>query len=512
MLNNESRRFEYFRENYHAKFRASLFALVAFVNLMWASTTPIGGVADEPAYAVYANVVASGQGFGDANIPNYLASLPALTCMAHKKEVTADCQRKSEWFSTSNEPVKISKDVMISGYPEPYFYIVGQPSRFLNGLHAMYGMRLVSTFLMLAMVGLMVLLWPKKNYALLAVGTIVAVTPMFTTFTTAVNPNGFEIACGLSLAGLLAGLLIDREAFEKMNFIWKSRVVAILLISLSLSVAKPLSYLYTVLIIAMPLCALIGSSLVKATKPRGFDKFVSKLESALLVGIVLFSCLVGYFSNSKYREVMELRGTESGVLSLGDSTRTVISNFASYAIEHFGWLGWRDHTSPLWVLIAWAAIYFGIVYLFVRNLTIWSKISILGFMVLTYLVIPIVSTKALGLLGGAGFQSRYTGALFVSLPLIVGAIYTIVLRKPILVPILDFRNFVVVIALMHFSTLFWSYSRFGIGFPLFEKTLWWDLKWVPDYWEVAIIFCVLYAASSFFVIGQYRKIQAIESS
>jgi hypothetical protein len=512
MLNKEARRLEYFRENYQAKFRASLFAVIAFANLMWASTTPIAGVADEPAYAIYANVVASGQGFGDANIPNYIASSPALACFAHKKEVTADCQRKTGWFSISNEQVNTSKDVMISGYPEPYFYIVGQPSRFLSGLNAMYGMRLVSTLLMLATVGLMVLFWPKRNYALLGVGTIVAVTPMFTTFTTAINPNGFEIACGLSLAGLLAGLLIDREAFEKMNYIWKSRFVAILLISLSLSVAKPMSYLYMALIIGMPLCALIGSSLIATKKPRVFDKFVSKLEITLLIGIVFISCLVGYISNSQYREVMELRGTESGVLSLRASTRSVISNFASYAIEHFGWLGWRDHTSPLWVLIAWAAIYFGIVYLFVRNLNIWSKISILGFMALTYLVIPIVSTQALGLLGGAGFQSRYTGALFVSLPLIAGAIYTIVLKRSILVPTLDFRNLVVVTLLMHFSTLFWSYSRFGIGFPLFEKTLWWDLKWVPDYWEVAIVFCVFYVASAIFVIGQYRKIQAIESS
>jgi hypothetical protein len=266
------------------------------------------------------------------------------------------------------------------------------------------------------------------------------------------------------------------------------------------------------LIICMPLCALVGSSLIATTKPRFFDKYVSKLEAILLLGIVLISCGVGYMSNAKYREVMELRGTESGVLSLGASARSVISNFASYAIEHFGWLGWRDHTSPLWVLIAWSAIYFGIIYLFVRNLNFWSKISIVGFMVLTYFAIPIVSTKALGLLGGAGFQSRYTGALFVALPLLVGAIYTVVLRKPILVSALDFRNLVAITVLMHLSTLFWSYSRFGIGFPLFEKTLWWDLKWVPDYWEVAIIFCVLYAASSFFVIGQYRKIQAIESS
>ena len=71
MMSSKASRFDYFRENYETKFRASLFATIAFVNLMWASTTPIGGVADEPAYAIYANVIASGQNFGDASIPEY---------------------------------------------------------------------------------------------------------------------------------------------------------------------------------------------------------------------------------------------------------------------------------------------------------------------------------------------------------------------------------------------------------------------------------------------------------
>ena len=402
-----------------------------------------------------------------------------------------------------------SMDTMISGYPEPYFYFVGQPSRFMSGLHAMYGMRLVSTFLTLIMFGLMVLLWPKKNYALLAIATIVAVTPMFTTFTTAVNPNGFEMACGLSLAGLLAGLHIDRDSFDKRNNLWKIRLIAIFFISLSLSVAKPLSYFYVVLIIGMPLFALIGSSLVETKMPRVIGKFISKLESTLLVSVISISGAIGYISNSKYRDVLELRGTESEVLSLGASARSILSNFASYTIEHFGWLGWRDHTPPLWVLITWAAIYFGMIYFFARILNICSKISIVGFMFITYALIPIFSTRTLGLLGGAGFQSRYTGALFVSLPFLAGAIYSVTLKKNIRVTVLDFRNLVGVTVLMHFSTLLWSYSRYGIGFPLFKNKLWWDLKWVPDYWEVAILFCVLYAASSIVLIGQFRKIQVI---
>jgi hypothetical protein len=489
-----------------AIFKTSLLALLGSVTLAWTFMTPFGGVADETAYAKYANVVASGQGYGPAEIPAYVAGLDALNCFSFKPDVTAHCQQGAGWDSRGVELVGIRSENMISGYPEPYFWMVGQPSRVLSGFPALYMMRFVSWGLGMSLITLMVLFWPRRHRSSLVIATLLASTPMVGSFVGAINPNGFEIVSGLSLSGLLTAHML-RSGQNSHPFARDStHLAAILIAMLALSVAKPWSFIFTFTItfaflLAVLVVALQGKWHTGRAKGTGYRRpeFVWIL---LMLGL---SIVVGYASNGTYRNVMAARGTTKFVLPLWDATYVVLNNFTGYALELIGIFGWRDHGPPLFVLVLWASAIVAFIVYALGRLLVPYKLLLLGFITGVLLIIPAFSNKAVGLLGGNGFQGRYVGAVFCAIPFIVVA-YLYLSGRPLealpaanLAPTLVWWFFVLQIA-----SLSWSFMRFSVGFPLVKHQIFWDFQWVPNYWFVVILGLLVFAACSIVVRIQLR--------
>ena len=494
------------RDSSAAIFKTSLLTLLGSLTLAWTFMTPFGGVADEPAYAVYANVVASGQGYGPAKIPVYVAGLNTLTCFAFKPDVTAHCQQEAGWESLGEGLVGVGADNMITGYPEAYFWIVGQPSRVLSGFPAVYLMRSFSWGLGMSLITLMVLFWPRPHRSSLVIAALLASTPMVGSFVGAINPNGFEIVSGLALSGLLTALMLN-SGQKSYSLVRNSmHLAAILIAMLALSVAKPWSFIFTFTITSAFLLASMvvgwrGKWRAGIARGTGFRR----PESLWILLMLCLSIVVGYASNGTYRSVMAERGTTKGVVPLWDSTYVILNNFTGYALELIGIFGWRDHGPPLFVLVLWAsAIVAFVVYALGRLLTPY-RVLLLGFITGVLLVIPAFSNKALGLLGGAGFQARYVGAVFCAIPFIMVA-YLYLSGRPLeVLPAANLAPTLVVwFFVLQIASLSWSFMRFSVGFPLVTHKIFWDFQWVPNYWFVVLVGLLVFAGSSIAVRTQLR--------
>jgi Predicted membrane protein (DUF2142) len=495
-----------------AKFKASLLVLLGSVTLVWTFMTPFGGVADEPGYAIYANVVASGQGYDSAEVPAYIAALYGLSCFAFKPGITAHCQQEMNWKSLGQNLVQVGSEKTISGfpqlssYPTPYFWVVGQPSRILSGFPAAYLMRLFSWGLGMSLIALMVLFWPRQHRSSLVIAALLASTPMVGSFVGAINPNGFEIVSGLSLSGLLTALMLNSGVTPRSLLRNSVHLTAIFIAMLALSVSKPWSFLFTFVI---TLAFLLASAVV-SLREKGRDRITKGKgyrgpEFLWVLCMAGLSIVVGYASNGTYRNVMAERGTNRSVLSLWDASYVILNNFTGYTLELIGIFGWRDHSPPLFVVVLWASAIVAFVMYALRCLLIPYRILLLGFITGVLLVIPVLSYKALGLLGGAGFQARYLGAVFCAIPFIVVAYLHLSgtsleeLPAARLAPTLVGWFFV-----LQVGSLFWSFLRYSVGFPLPKPGTVWDFQWVPDYWVVTLIGLLVFAGSSIIVRRQLR--------
>jgi hypothetical protein len=485
-----------------------------FTSLAWTFTTPMSGVADEGAYSVYANVVASGQGYGDGKVPTYIAGLAKLNCHAFDQKVTANCPLIDEWNNEGDDLVPIGRIGMIGGYPYPYFWIIGQPSRIFTGFEAQYGMRLFSFLMAIGMIGLAIMHWPKSHPKTMILGFLAVFTPMVASFSGAINPNGFEIVAGLSLSALLGSIFLKIE----QGTITKAHRAAIVLVSLALSTAKPWSFFLTVLIYG----AFLGLTIVPrrfsfSSKSLGFSNMLSLLDKCFYLSVLAISVIIGWISNAKYRQVMDELGTKEGVLPLDYSIRFFMANFTNFQKEFIGILGWRDHAPPEFVLSLWlSAIVFFLIYT-MRNVRLLSNLFLVIYLGAAFIALPIYSLKVLGLLGGAGYQGRYAGALFTGIVMLCIVLLHINGKQPERLVSNELTLWVIGgFALFNFTSLAWSFHRYSVGFPIWKDPLPYDYKWIPDYWYLALAALALSLAFSI-ILGKSvlnsknPKIQSIYS-
>jgi len=490
--------------------KSLLFVVLSSLSLSWSFVTPFAGVPDEAAYSVYANVVASGQGYGDAKVPVYISNVGALTCFAFQPNQSATCQKDSGWQDLDEELVDVGRSGMISAYPYPYFWVVGQPSRVLSGFEAVYAMRLFALALSISMIGLAILNWPRSHPKSMVIGFLGVFTPLVASMAGVVNPNGFEIIAGFSLGGLLASIILKKND-KKLEV---SHLVSILIVSLALSVAKPWSFLFTIVIfggfLGFTLLPNFRFAKVKSTFP---SKIVSIRDQIWLAAILILSVTAGWISNSSYREVMEEVGTKDKIGPVTFYFKLVLGNFTGYAQELIGILGWRDHAAPAFVLVLWlGAIVFALIFTFL-NLDVTRKLFLILYVAVVFLALPVYSSRALGLLGGAGYQSRYAGALFTGLVfLCIAYLHSMGLKLESLIASKFLKAIIFSFVFAHVATLTWSFHRYSVGFPLVDKEFPFTYTWVPDYWIVALSGIAVFLFSSTVLIRKNFEFQKLSSN
>lgn len=223
-------------------------ALLSFLGFMlvfgaWAFAAPYGGPPDETQHAIRAAGVVSGQvapkpvvipdwnGLGDdgmgayQRVPRGLAS--HTKCWGYEGSNSAACAPPIGGGPVAELPTSAGR------YHPAYYLAVGLPLRIWPGWGGLVLARLISAALsaaLLAWAFTTLARWSRSGLMLAAL--LACSTPMLAHLAGAVNPNGLEIAAGISLFSALIPLLLHPEGGPKPALLWLAGVSAVTLATL----------------------------------------------------------------------------------------------------------------------------------------------------------------------------------------------------------------------------------------------------------------------------------------
>jgi hypothetical protein len=311
--------------------------------------------------------------------------------------------------------VPISSDVVLN-YPPPYFWVVGIGERLaalVGNKYADIGGRLASFILNFGAL-LLLSLYMRRRNPWWGTFLLLVSTPMAVFLGIVVNPNGWEITCGIAMAAALSEAVWSRRPIE--SDAWPKTATAILVLaSIGLSTARPLGFLWA--------SGLTVSAIALApTMPRRGS--LARVACAVAPGIILgMFWLLTHIASA---------GTIPGTTVTEPSTvpnlvrwfsESLLNNFPERLRQMFSSLGWLDTPMPQLLLLlniaAWAV-------LLTRLPSIRRAAIVCG--IFGILVVP----SAIEALGWAAWpqwwQGRYT------LPFALGFVLLLLLRSGRLIP------------------------------------------------------------------------------
>ena len=393
--------------------------VVCSIVLAWLFLTPFGSVPDEFSYAHY----------GVYNTNNILHILPSnpkyhLTgyqvfniierpCFAFDPNANGSCQKFPEVKLLANNYPSLSN------YPTPWFYLTSWPLLYVNGALGYYSVRFLASILNLGLLAWGILLWRRKKSTL--VWTLgFAISPLLIQMICSYNPNGFEISTALALNLLLYGESPTKSKFERTRF------SGIIISSLGLSIAKPLSGIYVFLSVVtyIILKTYPKWNLTINSKENQDYKTNKKINGIGLKTLYLFlwalSCIAISLTVSIPSLVAVKKLNKSSSLSSVDLFLQFLHHSASWLLEFAGLFGWRDTRTPpvlaiFWCLFILASIALVFLFSLKRDLILIQ----LAILILLAFIYPGLVYVQLGHNFNFGYQSRYVGAAFVILPFVV---------------------------------------------------------------------------------------------
>ena len=240
-------------------------AIVAFVTfaaagVIWAVTSPLMSVPDEPAHTAKAAAVWRGQFQGrQSRLPTipgehsqgytYIVDVPASyarteaipLCFRFRPDKTAECAPKPGVESNIE-----SVGTTAGAYPPLYYVLVGWPTRLMSAAHGLYVMRIVSALLCALLLTIAALAVREVAPLWVTLITLLLVaTPEVWFLSGSINPNGFEIAAAAAVwASALAVSVLARNKAP----IPKSLLVALATTTVLLAASRPLSPLFATMI------------------------------------------------------------------------------------------------------------------------------------------------------------------------------------------------------------------------------------------------------------------------
>ncbi len=338
-------------------------AYIFLASVAWAMITPIGGVPDEPAHITYSAAVVRGDlgAMAVVNHPVYpqlaVVTVPEWVgeitdpprsidafpypCYGGGVTITADCAPQ---LSTSTTPTRVPTTV--NRYPPPYYWIVGLPTLVMAGEPAIYAMRIMSAALAAAVIAMGLTIASPARRTWLALGTMVAATPMVTHLAGSVNPSGLEIASALGLGIGLMGVV----GTEKR----RPGVSAVLMVALAFLVAwaRPNTHL--------TLIAVVGASIL--INARGLLGWLHRRVVGMAAGVgiatAIWSALALRTVATRLTDVVAPSPPVESILSapildLNGNLQQLEQRFIDWGTDLIGRFGWLDHSPPVAITVAW---------------------------------------------------------------------------------------------------------------------------------------------------------------
>lgn len=390
---------------------------------LWSIATPLMAYPDEPAHTIKAAAVVRGQvtvqegtSFGHGvhvRVPAYIANLVSQSCVAFKRDVTADCAPPIPSGDTY-EAIGVTS---AGSYNPLYYWIVGLPTLFMSGAPAIFAMRIVSAllsavFYAAAFTALLQLRRPKWPL----ITASIALTPMALFLASGINPNSLEIAATVAAFCSLLPILEGSRSLGRV----KPAIVTVGIATAVLANTRSVSLVWL-------LCAILAACVL--FRWRDFAAlFKNRLVLiAIAVGTLGVVAGLGWM-------VLSMRGpSASGAAPelIANATNnvapyqafvTMIDRTWDYLIQYIGVMGWLDTSLPQIVIAFWTML---ILVAILMPLTVRPRRQVWGYVaiLLSVSIVPAIIQALLIRSAGFIWQGRYTMPLFMVLLISAGMLW-----------------------------------------------------------------------------------------
>lgn len=324
------------------------FAALLVPMILWSLASPLGSIPDEPSHFVRAAAVVRNEAvspaspenpaLAEAEVPRYVDRLHSWICYARNPTVTPACIVPDGLDSQQSV-----SSVTSAGTNSPVFYaVVGLPTLVLEGVPALYAMRIVDSLLCAAMLAFGIMQLRSLTRSRWAVaGAVIGVTPMVFYLAGSVNPNGVEAASAVALLSTLIALVRTPDASARMQWERAFGVIAVLTLLLG---AKSLAFLWLLVIIVAVLAFVRRNDLARVVRQPPVIVLLAGSAIVSLVSLV-------WFTHPPHYEVGDIEP-----VSAASAFASMLGRNFEFVDGYVGVFGWLDTGSPQFTLMVWAAI------------------------------------------------------------------------------------------------------------------------------------------------------------
>jgi len=454
----------------------SALAFLAFLALAlsWSLGTPLLSAADEPEVVTKAAASVRGEFSGKETVvtspsweskyatPDFIEVTYQLPhslveaiakldpqCYSFQEAVTATCTASAN--SANARQAGTSATSHMDYFPL-YYLLVGWPSLFIGGSHAIYAMRMVSAVITALLLSAAFTTSIRRRGAA-ALGMLAAATPAAIYYGAVVNPSGLEISSAILAWASFLSLVRAEPGASGMR---RDRILFGISAAL-LIVTRPLGPLWLAIIVAVVLATTSGGvreRIRRVLRGPGVRPVVAVLALALLAA-----------------GVWDLTQNTMGIIPHTNPQYTYskgiyisLAQTPGYFAEMLGAIGWNDVPVPTFTNLFW----YGVIAAFVLlALVLGSRRERLVLLALTALVplLPLAFEAYAAASYGTGWQGRYTLPLAVGVPILSAEILVRRLCGTAWGPVPKALASILggTIALAYLCQVWWAWRRYAQG-------------------------------------------------
>ena len=381
------------------------------LQLSWIVALPPFGGVDEFDHVYRADAVAHGEWVSEPEAATRGTGATVSVSRGIVEAARPECQRLG--YTRDEDCVGVPNGDRVeiasgAGRYNPLFYIaVGYPTAFLDGVAALYGMRLVSALLCVGLLSAVLMSLRQWAPPRVVAAVVAGLTPMVIYSTSVVAPNGLEMVAGLGLWVALAGLAHNQPDSERRHLVLAACCGVLLLMLRSLGPLWALLILVTSLV-AWPGLAGRVRQLMRVRSGR------SVLVIAVVTGLVSVSWTL------VQRSLVIGLEADPEPVSLGFRLARSAQEIPLWLLQSIAAFPKRDQPAPLFVYPCYLIV---LGFLLVVGLR-WAESRVRRALLVTValsFVIPFAITVATLVTFGTSWQGRYTLPYLLGAALLAGA-------------------------------------------------------------------------------------------
>jgi hypothetical protein len=317
---------------------------------------------------------------------------------------------------TNPNPGNISTTTDVGHLPPFYYFILGLPTLFRNGMTTLYIMRLIEMLLCLGYILYAIYIYSRHNRALSAyVGILLSLTPEAYFLGATINPNGLEVFACASLF-ILSGVIITSELHEQL-ITYKSFCI----VGGTLCLIRTLSPMWVIIAI---LYIAIGIGFKKTAKMITNKSCIKFTVFIVITGLVTFiwDLIWGRFP---YGITFYLI---NGYQNHSFLDRVLLSSQRSVTFSIQAFANINNSTWPLATTI-WLVLIVALVFLAILK-NRYFALKLIMTSILLDIFVPAVFEASQGAHLGLWWEGSYSLPLYTATPILAGFLFSY--KQPVL--------------------------------------------------------------------------------